>query len=195
LFELDPNEAVDGAMLFYPHLYLRNERRWLEDNVRRGDVFVDGGAYLGAFALLAERLGARAFAIEANPETFVRLQTSLSLNGSDVTPVNVGLSDAFETCSFRPQRSGNAGGSAFVSAGGDVHLQCVPLAHLVRRCDVLKLDVEGMEHKVLTAYLPHCRPRVLILEAFGDTEALALCLSEGYRLVDRTAENCLLVSA
>jgi FkbM family methyltransferase len=193
-FELDPAEAVDAAMLFYPQLYLRGERRWLRESIRPGDVFVDCGAYLGVFAILAERLGARSIAIEANPETFKKLERSIELNSSGVESVNIGVSDSRETLRFFPQRSGNAGGSSFDERQGDnMEIVCAPLFDLVGECDVLKLDVEGMEYKALSAYLRVHVPRVVILEAFGQTSALSLCEGMGYRLKGRTAENCLLV--
>jgi FkbM family methyltransferase len=148
------------------------------------------------FALLAERHGAKAIAVEANPETFKRLRKSLALNSSTVEAVNAGLGDRHETLLLYPQRTGNAGGSSFVQGNGDaIPSVCLPLEAVARNCDVLKLDVEGMEHRVLAAYLPLHRPRAIILEAFGQTDALALCQRAGYRLVDRTAENCLLVLA
>lgn len=193
---LDPAEAVDGGMLFYPQLYNRQEFRWLDDHLLPTDVFVDVGAYIGAFSLRAARIAKKVIAIEANPETFARLTENIRLNGFEIEALNIGVSDRSETLTLHVQERRNAGGSSFVNdhGGRSVKVPCHPLAAVAPCADVMKIDVEGMEAKVLAPYLNACRPRAIILEAFGETDALKLCLSHGYRLAERSEENVLLLT-
>ena len=91
-FRLDPAEAIDGGILFYPHLYNRAEFMWLRDVLKPTDFFVDVGAYIGAYALIASRHCRRIAAIEANPEVFRTLTENIRLNGATVETHNVGVS-------------------------------------------------------------------------------------------------------
>jgi FkbM family methyltransferase len=192
---LDPAEAVDGGLLFYPQLYNRIEMRWLESHIRPDDVFADVGAYIGAFTLRAARLAMRVIAIEASPHAFAILSSNIERNGLLVDARNVGVSDKNETLQLHIQGHKNAGGSSFVVEhdGNAVDVVCQPLADVAPQVDVMKIDIEGMEERVLRPYFEKCLPRVLIMEAWDDTEALRLCLDKGYQIEARSDENVLLV--
>jgi FkbM family methyltransferase len=193
---LNPAEAVDGGILFYPQLYNRLEFKWLRNALRPNDLFVDVGSYIGAYSLLAASQGARVIAVEANPEAFAVLTENIRLNGLAVTAVNLGASDRDETLQLFLQRRQNLGGSSFIVDGGDrdcVSIRCKPLDEIAPGADVMKIDVEGMEMRVLQPYLLKHKPRVIILETCGaETDALALCKSHGYGVAGTTYENVLL---
>jgi len=192
---LNPAEAVDGGILFYPQLYNRTEFKWLRNILRPNDLFADVGAYIGAYSLLAASCGARVIAIEANPEAFAVLSENIKLNGLTITAVNVGASDREEVLNLTLQRQHNLGGSSFMTVGGgeSVSVRCKPLQEIAPLADVMKIDVEGMELRVLQPYLERHLPRAIILETGGrETEALALCRSCGYTVAGATYENVLL---
>jgi FkbM family methyltransferase len=194
-FLLDPAQAVDGGLLFYPQLFNRSELHWLRNHLRPQDTFVDGGAYIGAFSLVASTICREVIAIEANPVVFPRLLANIQANNRAVRAIQAGLSDKGETLTLHVQDTGNLGGSSFVTAHGGrtVEVRCRPLHELAPAADFLKLDLELMEYRVLSAYLPHHKPRCIILEIGADRSALDLCLHAGYRLQERTAENALLL--
>jgi FkbM family methyltransferase len=194
-FSLDPAQAVDGGLLFYPQLFNRRELQWLRSHLRRDDMFVDAGAYIGAFSLVASTICREVVAIEANPLVFPRLLANIQTNNRTVRAIQAGLSDRRESLTLHVQDTGNLGGSSFVTAHGGrtVEVPCQPLHELAPAADFLKLDVELMEYRVLSAYLPHHKPRGIILEIGGSRTALDLCLEAGYRLEERTAENALLL--
>ena len=50
---LDPGEFVDRSLLFGPQFYDRVERRLMRERLRPGDVFVDVGAHIGLYSLVA----------------------------------------------------------------------------------------------------------------------------------------------
>ena len=194
---LDPAQAVDGGLLFYPHLFNRQELRWVRRLLRPGDRFVDAGAYIGAFSLVASEIAREVIAIEANPVVFPRLLANIQANGKRIEAIHAGISDRRETLTLYVQDRGNLGGSSFVyeSSGPKFEIGCKPLCELGPDADFIKMDIEGMEARVLRAYFRHCKPRVLILETCGDTSVVGLCQENGYRLAARTVENVLMMRA
>src|SRR5262249_27771794 len=70
---------------------------WIRSSLRPGDSFIDVGANIGYYSLLASRLVGQygsVVAIEASPKTFLELQTNLTLNKIyNVRAVNLAASD------------------------------------------------------------------------------------------------------
>ena len=133
------------------------ETALIAEILRPGDVFVDVGANIGYFTLLASRLvgpTGRAIAVEANPRTFKLLEANVRLTGCanvDLRHVAAGEASGFATLFER--EAGNAGGDQVDFAGGSA-----PGAIPVERLDALvgkqpvrliKLDIEGAEAKAL----------------------------------------------
>lgn len=139
---------------------------WLSRTLRPGDVFVDVGANIGYFSLLASSLvgdTGRVVAVEASPSIFEQLRANVSLN--DATNVRTLHRAASNTTSisraFRaPDR--NLGASSLFPAEGftdEGEVQAAPLHELLRKDEVLrarviKIDVEGAEVEVIAGLLP-----------------------------------------
>jgi len=210
---LSPAECVDGGLLFYPHLYDRQEIAFLRRTLRRGDVFLDIGSNIGFYALVASRLvgpAGRVVAIEADPVNFQRLAINLELNAAEnVVGLNYGVSDRAESLSLGLNTTGNRGGNSFLREGDhSITVNCLPLADLVRDAGVerirgAKLDIEGFEFRVLRQFFQDVetclypefliveRNETMIADAGGDVAKL---LSEhGYRVASRHRENCIMV--
>jgi FkbM family methyltransferase len=180
--ELDPSECVDGALLFAPQLYDYREFKLLRELIRPGDVFLDAGANIGAYSLVASRLvGAkgRVIAIEASAENFSGLKSNCELSDArNVQAVHVGISDKPEklrmACSFYGNKSGN---SFLKESPIGEWIECLPLADIlagqeVTRIDGAKFDIEGFEYKVLSAFFDTASlglwPRFMIFEHNAD---------------------------
>jgi FkbM family methyltransferase len=179
---LDPAENIDSALLFYPQLYEHHEIRFLRDHLREGDVFLDVGANVGFYSLIASRLVGRSggvLAIEADPVSYQKLCLNLELNGAtNVKAVNTGLSDVSATQLLYLNVNGNRGGNSFLGgANGErrptIEVECSPLTHIlasygVKRIDVGKFDIEGMEYRVLDRFFTDADsslyPRCMIVE-------------------------------
>ena len=211
--ELDPSENVDGTLLMCPQLYDRRELAVLLSALAPGQTFVDVGAHLGFYSFrAAQRVGpsGRVLAIEADPRTHARLEANVHLNpGLPVTTACVAVSDVEGTARLALNTTGNRAGNSLVIAGSDaIEVRCRPLAAIlgeqrIGRVDGMKLDVEGMEYRVLRRYLADVpaerRPRIVVLEhqtrwieaAGGD--ALALMIEAGYRPVLAAGVNQVLV--
>ncbi|HSA57284.1 MAG TPA: FkbM family methyltransferase [Gemmatimonadaceae bacterium] len=175
---LDPMEYVEGDLLFVPQIYDRGELARLRTMLGPGSVFLDVGANVGFYSLVASRLVGEdglVLAIEADPEVAERLRENLDLNGCrNVRVVPCGVSDRAERLSLGVNLRGNRGSSSFLQSGQrSVEVQCLPLLDVLRqhgvdRVDAAKLDVEGFGLRVLRPYLSMCtpeqRPRLVVIE-------------------------------
>jgi FkbM family methyltransferase len=174
--------------------------------LRPGSVMVDVGANIGEFSLVAASVvGAegRVIAIEASPVIYETLRRNVALNGfANVHPVLVaaGASEGLATFGELPAHNWgmNRRGPGDVSHSITVASRTVDSILRdcgVDQCDLLKIDVEGMEMEVLGGvdFTGPRRPRNIIVEyitelqtsATGDASLLAARLrSQGYELMD-----------
>ncbi|MFK8848486.1 FkbM family methyltransferase [Streptomyces sp. Ac-502] len=145
-----------------PHL-----TRWLERRLRPGDVFVDVGANIGYYSLLASRLvgteGA-VVALEASPDFHRVLRKQVAINGcGNVRAVNAAISDREEMLTFILASSHNMGANSIVPYAGEAEstfeVAAQPLSDVLRpdeiaRARVIKIDVEGAEGSVVRGLVP-----------------------------------------
>jgi len=120
-----------------------------------GAVFCDIGANIGNHAVYALKFlrVAQLIAFEPNPEAIAILRSNLGLNGvldrADLSHLGVGLSDqpseGFGIVA--PRR--NLGGGQMVEGSGDLAVVRADAVLGDRRVDFIKVDVEGMELRVL----------------------------------------------
>jgi FkbM family methyltransferase len=175
---LDPYENCDRALLFHAHLYDHYEIRFLKKHLRPGDVFVDLGANVGFYSLVASKLVAaqgRVLAIEADPYNHQKLLLNLELNGvRNAVTFNVGVADRRETLPLGINTTGNRGGSSFLSTSAyRVQVECWPLSAIlemarVDRISAAKIDIEGLEFRTLKQFFMDVGralyPRFIIVE-------------------------------
>ncbi|MEU7150022.1 FkbM family methyltransferase [Streptomyces sp. NPDC045456] len=145
-----------------PHL-----TRWLERRLRPGDVFVDVGANIGYYSLLASRLvgekGA-VVALEASPDFHRVLRKQVVINGCrNVRAVNAAISDREEMLTFTLASSHNMGANSIVPYAGEAEstfeVAAQPLSEVLSadelaRARVIKIDVEGAEGSVVRGLVP-----------------------------------------
>jgi FkbM family methyltransferase len=175
---LDPNEFVDRALLFYPQFWDPVEMRFLDETLKPGDIFLDIGAHLGFYSLAASRLvgrGGQVVAIEADPRTYQDLAFNIQLNhAANVHAINAGVADVFQELRLGSPKGNRAGNSFLLDELEGINVVCRPLADIVREVGVTritgaKLDIEGLEFRVLQSYLhstgdPRLWPEFLIVE-------------------------------
>jgi len=211
---LDPHEFVDSRLLFMPQLYDYREIAFLRKHLKPGDVFVDVGANIGFYSLVASRCvgdEGKVIAIEAEPSTFELLAANVELNGMDnVVPANFGASDKAEVLSMKVSAGQglyrNRGANSFLhDRDGQVkQIPCKPLANVfdefqIPRIDGLKLDTEGFEYRIFKAFfsetLPEERfPGFVIFEQNPGIEtqegdSVALLEDAGYKVRFRTRQT------
>ena len=147
--------------------------------LRPGDVFVDAGANIGYFTVLAAaRVGAagQVFAFEPDPDNCRLLRDSVRCNGLDTTVTVVEAGLAAEDRSGMLYLSGDNLGDHQTYATAECRVaRPIRLVHganwLARhtaRVDVLKVDTQGAEYEVIRGLMPLLRtqatPPHIILE-------------------------------
>jgi FkbM family methyltransferase len=151
-----PDNAATNAVIYlgWPDW---NEMHLLRDLLRPGDGFLDVGANVGVYSVLATtriQPGGVVLAIEAEPNLAKRLIENLRLNGFDEDAVcQVAVGESVRTCRFTAGRDSVGGVLADPSATDGREVQMRPLDDLVpfpEKFAVGKIDIEGYE---LSAFL------------------------------------------
>jgi FkbM family methyltransferase len=135
-----------------------------------GDVFLDIGAHIGYFTLLAARLvgpTGHVYAFEPSPTTYRRLQKNIELNGfSNVTAFEVAVGDSSRRGTLYEGPRQNTGLATLHPAFGakregapEVAVDVRPVTAVVPdeelpRVRALKIDVEWQELEVLRSLEP-----------------------------------------
>lgn len=128
--------------------------------LREGDVYVDIGANVGYFSLLASLSvgqSGRVISVEADPETFKDLKRNLALNDcKNVTARNIAATE--KPCRLRMERvRHNSGANSIVLGEGDGSVEGVPFRDIIGedigRLRFIKIDTEGSEEPILRAIL------------------------------------------
>jgi FkbM family methyltransferase len=154
--ELDPRDRLDR--LYGIAAYERRLVRFLRRTLRDGDTFIDGGAHVGYFSLIAASLvgdDGHVVSIEADPANFARLKRNLSLNPFDVKAIQAALAATDGTVSFTQIKvPGETGwGSALIDSheGNQIKVAAISLDSILaeRGATLIKLDVQGLEFDVL----------------------------------------------
>jgi FkbM family methyltransferase len=136
--------------------YERATTELLQDLLRPGCTFVDLGANIGYFTVLAASLvhpGGRVWCFEPNPRTYERLEANVrgSRAASLVTSSRCALSDANGQADLHLFGDDDALGSLVAQTGDVVRVDlCAGDSILGReRVDAMKIDVEGAELSAL----------------------------------------------
>jgi FkbM family methyltransferase len=181
----------------------------LERLLRPGDVFVDAGANIGVYTLLASRLvgqTGRVVAIEMMPDTAELLRRHVAENGcANVEIVERALNGrAGETVTARVPtgQHGQASVANMAEANRAYEERIVRTTTLddvtrgLQRIDILKLDVEGAELMALAGGATTLqKTQKVIYESHTEADALARALADaGFTVTsimgkDRLAER------
>ncbi len=211
-FRIYPGENYDDRkILSKGRLPEREEHKLIEPHLGPGKVFVDIGANIGSYTIFAAGLGATVVSIEANPQTAEKLGFNVRMNGpQNVTILNTAVGPRDDTLPLWLEPS-NCGFATFVKDlttgewAGDwspTYVEVRPLTRIadeegLSRIDVLKVDVEGFEDRVVLPFLRHADkglwPRVILLETncrpYWSEDCLPELANRGYEVTGRTNDN------
>jgi FkbM family methyltransferase len=174
----------------------------IRQRLRPGDTFVDVGANIGYFSLVAARaVGAtgEVLAFEPSPEVRRALADNLRLNGITNVVVKeeaLGPSHGEVTFFTGPARDTGLGSLRRMDEGSTIRVSQIPFDEVaagVDRITMVKIDVEGGESGVLEGMIRTLAARhpdiiVEVTDAFlrplgsSARELLALLRSHGYRV-------------
>lgn len=201
-------QDIVGRYIYWFGEWEPNLTRWLQRSLKPGDGFVDVGAYVGYFSILASQLvkDGPVVAVEALPDTHACLLDNMARNGTkNVRAVNVAAWDSKGELEFFASGKNLTGTATLYRDWAErwqlsrqFRVPALPLSSILTeeeaaRARVIKIDVEGAELHVLrglVALLPGCRrdlelvvevaPR--ILEDDGDSwqEMADLLATHGY---------------
>ncbi|MFA6490151.1 MAG: FkbM family methyltransferase [Candidatus Micrarchaeia archaeon] len=205
--QVDEKAAFANTLFFLNQTAFTNDYCLSNKNVW-GKVFIDAGANVGAFSLVAARMGARRiYAFEPLFPTYKVLCRNIIANGlsGKVVPINCALGEAAGSGKLSYSTSCD-GGASLVALGSRRHAMQVKIRTVDGfmakrgRLDFLKIDVEGFEAEVLRGArktLARFKP-VLCFSAYhlpGDKERLpaaVMLIRPDYRcaLHKGVDENC-----
>lgn len=184
-FEL--RAATDDLYHVLPH---REQQVFdeIRTRLKSGDVFVDAGANIGVFTVLAGNIvgvTGKVIAIEMIPETAARLRRHVDLNQlSKVSVVERALSDRSGEQVLASIPEGRFGQASIVRATGGttVSVETTTLDEVLSAVEgsiaLLKVDLEGAEAKAFAgAHQTLARSRAVIFEELGDVSAMIDLLS------------------
>jgi FkbM family methyltransferase len=142
---------------------------YVRRRLRPGDVFVDIGANIGYYSLLASRLvggSGRVYSVEASTSIYSALLRNIELNGCEnIVPINAAASDAAGELVIWLADERNRGRSTTVAelaATEGMKRESTVRAdtidrlvgpEVLRRARLVKIDVEGAERTVLAPLL------------------------------------------
>jgi FkbM family methyltransferase len=166
LFAVDTQDLIQRYVYLFgvwePHM-----TAWLQGRLQPGDVYVDVGANIGYYSVLASRLvgdTGRVVSIEASPAFHERLLQQVRLNGcGNVRPVNAAVADSRKTLTFVLASSKNMGANSIVPYDGPAEstfeIDALPMPDLLDNEEiacarVIKIDVEGAEGGVVRGMAP-----------------------------------------
>jgi FkbM family methyltransferase len=168
-----------------------------------GDVFVDVGANLGYYSLLASKIVGKTgavVAIEASPRIFGRLQRNLEANRSaNVRAVNVAVSAEAGRVTVYSGPAQNSGATSILkkwrNGEAEAIVTALPLNQILTesergRIALIKIDVEGAEGPILSQMLSslecYSPKTAIITECSGEEETtfnsiFAEFIAKGFR--------------
>ena len=154
--ECNMKDVIQRSIMFFG-VWEPNLTAFLWRRLKAGDVFIDLGANVGYFTLLASKLVGETgavVAVEAAPDIFRALQNNLARNGmKNVRAVEVAVAAAPGSVQLYWDGDGNLGATTMVPTRGYVALTEVAatsLEHIVTseelsRTRIIKIDLEGAE--------------------------------------------------
>lgn len=165
-FTVDTQDLIQRYLYMFgiwePHMTW-----WLQGRLRPGDTFIDVGANIGYYSVLASQLvgdGGRVVAIEASPAFHRKLQQQVRINGCEnIRAVNGAVSDERRMLTFVLASSANMGANSIVPYDGPAEssfeIEALPLSEILTAAEidsarVIKIDVEGAEGPVVRGLAP-----------------------------------------
>jgi FkbM family methyltransferase len=148
--------------IYYFGLWEPNLTAFLERRLSPGDLFVDVGANIGYFSLLAAKLvgpTGKVLAIEASPIIFEKLANNIKQNKlNNIVAHNLAVSDSNGIARVYMAPEGNIGETTILETKGHTFESEIPCRRLdeilssedLQRTKVIKIDVEGAEWSVIS---------------------------------------------
>lgn len=209
--ELNPKDPKLSATLWQDGQWEPHQTQLLLEHLQPGDTFVDVGANLGYYTVLAAtKVGptGRVFAFEPDPESYALLVRNVQRNGlKQVMAINKAAGEASGTLRLFLSSAGRGDHRSYDPGGGrtSVEVDVVTLDQHLRAAGgdvhVIKIDTRGAECAVLagmkTLFTEHRElslavayyPRFVEAMGYQPAECFGALANHGYalQLIDETA--------
>ena len=210
-FRLYPhNNTIESKMLVSSRLREGKELGVISGFIKNGGTFLDIGANVGYYSLMAAKLGAtKIIGVEPNPIVLERFKANIKFNRFEkkIKTFQIGIGEKYETMELRLSQT-DMGGSSIVNTklnSDKIKIKVIPLLELLKKeginkVDVLKIDIEGFEDRALIPYFKNLDkkfyPRLVLMEDSSLTDwkenILECLLANGYKVLARTRGNVLI---
>ena len=175
-FDLKLPDSIQTS-IFLTGVWEKNISNLISSALRPADIFVDIGANIGWYTIMASKLvgsTGKVFAFEASPSIYNVLLSNLAKNNiENVHAFNIAVSDHLGSCHIYKAPVGNIGHSTIIDslATTDGHtfentVRCDRLPSLIDHAVLLnarfiKIDIEGAERLAMEGVAP-------FLKSFSD---------------------------
>jgi FkbM family methyltransferase len=157
---VNPEDKVITRLLLERGVWEPNETHWITKSLAQGDVFVDLGANIGYYTVLAARLvgeSGHVYAFEPDPIAFSLLERNVRLSGlRNVTLEQKAVSDAPGTIRLFIAEKNKGDHRIFQAAGGtreSIGVEAVSLddyfAGRETEINFIKIDTQGAEGAII----------------------------------------------
>lgn len=170
--------------------------KFMEQNLRQGDVAVLAGVNFGLHVAVAARAvgdEGRVIGIEPQPAALLRAAENLRLNNllHRVVLVSVAIGACEELVQMAWPAAANSGTASLLDEGAGLVVSIMPLAAVIKaqKCSsvrLLLLDVQGFEAQALAGLNRECLPEILIVEI--DPEFLQRANTTAAALLNQIAD-------
>lgn len=167
----NPKDAIQKCH-FAGNFYEEEELDLIRQHFPIGGTLCDIGCNIGNHALYAAKFlhARKVLLFEPNPASINLLRCNIALNEigavCDETFIGIGLSDGQQASgSLVPDKANNLGGTSIREGNGDIRLAKGDDLLADQKFDLIKIDVEGLEMKVLAGmsqYLKTSKTKLFI---------------------------------
>ena len=207
-FRIQPfGNTIENRMFFGSRTREEKELACIRAALKDGGVVLDIGANIGYYSISSALLGSQlVIAVEPNPQVYERLETNIALNAlkNRIKLIKKGLGDGTAdkaTLAIDANDLGSSSMVANVSGTEVIEVELLSLAKLVEEfeltaIDVLKIDIEGMEDRVLVPFFEQMPeklyPKLIVLEENPEhwqKDLLGALATAGYKMKIKTRGN------
>ena len=157
-FLCDLSEHIQRSIFLFN--YDEDAQRFIRRSLKAGDTFLDIGANVGFYSLLASSIvgeNGRVIAVEPNPKTYFKLKGTIEENSiKNILLLNIGLGKERGVLELYFNPEGGIDSATMVPHNAPqsvkvevVSLDEVALTHKIARIHYCKMDVDGFEPNVL----------------------------------------------
>jgi FkbM family methyltransferase len=170
-----PRDGIQHDIVHLAGFYEEEILNSLAYCVPEGSVVLDIGSNIGNHAIYwaAKRRALKVYAFEPVPSTYAILRRNVEINGlqNHIVTYNVAVSDTYDNLSISRYSPRNIGGTNLqkISHGNIPAISLDSFVPAERRCDFMKIDVEGFERNVLIGgrqFFAQMRPKFVFIEVF-----------------------------